>query len=201
MEVEHSRLVGKVSDLETSCSQTSVELTEEKKKRMEETEMLAKKLAEKSRLAEAQRQKTLDAENEITVTKRKNAATLRELTRELQACKKKLDQQHQQPPQFAVGGSPSKYSSRASSDVSLNKSEDQEHGNHLRPATVNNNNGDQSNGLRSPTFSAAVSNESEENVHKYVHNTPSFIIAKISTRGARQSSFGGENRPPPAPNR
>ena len=148
METEHSRLVSKVGDLEAAHSQTSVELSEEKKKRLEETELLAKKLAEKSRFSEAQKQKALDAENEVLVIKRKNAATLRELTRELQTCQKRLDQQQSQ--QLSVtGASSSRYSSRASSDVSLN--------------TMENNNGlnapmsDQSNGFRSPTLSASVS--------------------------------------------
>ena len=157
MEVEHSRLVGKVSELETSLSQTTVELTEEKKKRQEETELLAKKLAEKSRMAETQRQKTLDAENEVLVVKRKNAASLRELTRELQTCQKRLDQHNQLSVSAvaaasAAGGatSPSRYSSRASSDVSLNKSGDDVSNTLVVKLS------DHANGLRSPTLSASV---------------------------------------------
>ena len=33
----------------------------------------------------------IDAENEVLVLKRKHAASLRELTRELQSCKKQID--------------------------------------------------------------------------------------------------------------
>jgi hypothetical protein len=174
LEVEHSRLAGQVGELETGASQTSVELSEERKKRIVETELLAKKLAEKSRVAEVQRQKALDAENEVAVLKRKNAATLRELTRELQSCKKRMDQQQlqQQQRQNSGGmllsqecGSPGRYSSRASSNQSLNRSEDQSSSSQHQPAvallmnslTVINNNGDAFNGSRSPTLDFSVS--------------------------------------------
>jgi phage tail tape-measure protein len=40
---------------------------------------------------EVSNQKMIDAENEVLVLKRKHAASLRELTRELQSCKKQID--------------------------------------------------------------------------------------------------------------
>lgn len=49
LEAEHSKLVARIGELETDCSQTKVELEEERKKRKEETELLVKKLAEKSK--------------------------------------------------------------------------------------------------------------------------------------------------------
>jgi hypothetical protein len=39
---------------------------------------------------EISNQKMIDAENEVLVLKRKHAASLRELTRELQTCKKQV---------------------------------------------------------------------------------------------------------------
>lgn len=61
------RLVNRVSELETNSSQLKVELDEECKRRKSETEMLAKKLAEKVKQVEVMNQKTLDAENEVQV--------------------------------------------------------------------------------------------------------------------------------------
>lgn len=49
LEAEHSKLVSRVGELETNGSQTRIELEEERKKRREETELLVKKLAEKSK--------------------------------------------------------------------------------------------------------------------------------------------------------
>ena len=49
LEAEHSKLVARVGELETNCSQTRIELEEERKKRKEETDLLVKKLAEKSK--------------------------------------------------------------------------------------------------------------------------------------------------------
>ena len=106
LDTEHSRLAGLKAELEANLTQTRLDLEAEVKRRTEETEMLAKKLAEKVRLAENLSQRTTDAENEVTVLKRKNAASLRELTKELQALRK---QQKENPSDL----------SRASSNSSL----------------------------------------------------------------------------------
>ena len=42
-----------------------MELSEERKRREEETALLARKLAEKTRAADAAKQKAIDAENEV----------------------------------------------------------------------------------------------------------------------------------------
>ena len=49
LESEHGRLAAAVAELEAHGGQTGVELEEERKRRKAETEMLAKKLAEKSK--------------------------------------------------------------------------------------------------------------------------------------------------------
>ncbi len=87
LEAEHARLAARATELEARCSESGVELEEERKRRKAETELLARKLAEKSSQADGLAQRTTDAENEVKVLKRKNAAGLRELTRELQQCK------------------------------------------------------------------------------------------------------------------
>ena len=144
LEAEHARLASTTGDLEASLSQTSAELSEEKKRRKNETEILAKKLAEKSKQVEALSTQTLDAENEVQVLKRKNAASLRELTRELQTCQKRLQEVTGPSNQDALSRS-----SRTSSNTSINRSEDQ--GRSPEGAISPNNNHEVgSNGLLAP---------------------------------------------------
>lgn len=144
LEAEHSRLAGQIGELESAGSQTSIELVEEKKKRAAETEILVKKLAEKTKQAEALSQQTLDAENEVQVLKRKNAAQLRELTRELQAAKTRLEQSKATDAMTSSSGdretSPGLLSSsRTSSNASLNNNSEQQQGiSRLVPASSGN---------------------------------------------------------------
>ena len=65
-------------------------------------------------------QQTLDAENEVQVLKRKNVASLRELTRELQSYKRQITEQQQQQQQ-QPSSAPLSFSSRTSSSTSLNR--------------------------------------------------------------------------------
>ena len=58
-------VVFQVGDLESGKSQISVELSEERKRREEETHLLAQKVAEKTHVADMARQKAIDAENEV----------------------------------------------------------------------------------------------------------------------------------------
>ena len=117
MESEHTRLSNQVAELETSNGQLRIELDSECKNRKSETETLAKKLADSLKQLETAKQKVLDADNEVSVLKRKNQASLRELTRELKECQRKLDNQ-----QSNLRLSPVlSHSSRASSNSSLNR--------------------------------------------------------------------------------
>ena len=93
-----------------------IELESETKNRKCETETLAKKLAESMKTVESFRQKVTDANNEVSVLKRKNASSLRELTKELKECQRKLESSH-----HLRVASPLSASSRASSNSSLHK--------------------------------------------------------------------------------
>ena len=91
LESEHTRLSNQVAELETSNGQLRIELDSECKNRKSETETLAKKLADSLKQLETAKQKVLDADNEVSVLKRKNQASLRELTRELKECQRRLE--------------------------------------------------------------------------------------------------------------
>ena len=91
LESEHTRLSNQVAELETSNGQLKIELDSESKNRKSETETLAKKLADSLKQLETAKQKVLDADNEVSVLKRKNQASLRELTRELKECQRRLE--------------------------------------------------------------------------------------------------------------
>ena len=77
----------------------------------------------------------VDAENEVLVLRRKHAASLRELTKELQSCKKQAAENSAK----GSGASPLSQSSRASSNSSLHRAvvanggEDSLNDNHLHP--------------------------------------------------------------------
>jgi len=117
LESEHTRLTNKVSELEAVNSQLKIELESETKNRKSETEVLAKKLADTVKQLESAKQKAIDAINEVSVLKRKNQSSLRELTRELKDCQRKLDN-HQSSLRLSPVLS---HSSRASSNSSLNR--------------------------------------------------------------------------------
>ena len=84
---------------------------------------------------EVSNQKMVDAENEVLVLRRKHAASLRELTKELQSCKKQAAENSAKGP----GASPLSQSSRTSSNSSLHRAvvanggEDSLNDNHLHP--------------------------------------------------------------------
>jgi len=125
LESEHSRLAAAKGDAESELSQASVNLVEERRKRQDETEALARKLAERSTAADALARRVTDAENEVQVLKRKHAAGLRELKRELQATRKALDEKsgHGGHVSAPVASPPASRSSRTSSNTSLNRLE------------------------------------------------------------------------------
>jgi chromosome segregation ATPase len=118
LESEHTRLANNVSELEAANTQLRVQLESEAKHRKSETEALAKKLAETTKLFDSTRQQVIDAENEVSVLKRKNQASLRELMRELKECQRKLDAQ---PATLNLSPTVLSQSSRASSNSSLNR--------------------------------------------------------------------------------
>ena len=118
LEAEHTRLSNKASELEATNAQLKIELDIEVKSRKTETELLAKKLAESSKNLEAAKQKVIDGENEVSVLKRRNQAGIRELTRELKECQRKLENCGGH---FTRSPTALSQSSRTSSNSSLNR--------------------------------------------------------------------------------
>lgn len=79
-----NELTGRVKSLED-------DLMQERKKRREECEILAKHVAEQTQLAQNLAQKLEDSQGENAVLKRKHHASIKEMTRELQQSRKKLE--------------------------------------------------------------------------------------------------------------
>ena len=91
LEEEHSRLVEAKVEAESSLAETREKLDSEVIKRKEETELLARKLAEKVKALEAANMKVIDANNDVEVVRRQNQARVRELSKELHSLKKRLE--------------------------------------------------------------------------------------------------------------
>merc|ERR1719319_676551 len=68
---------------ETALAEKTARVEEEASRRREETELLARKLAERTRSSETDRQAVIDVRAEMEVVKRQNQSRLRELTKEL----------------------------------------------------------------------------------------------------------------------
>ncbi|GAB6024987.1 hypothetical protein CHUAL_010081 [Chamberlinius hualienensis] len=88
---ELTSLRKKVEELSSTCSNLESLLNEEQQQRKLETQLLARKLAEKTKIAELLNIKVEEQNNENQVLKKKNAFTIRELTREVQALRRRLE--------------------------------------------------------------------------------------------------------------
>ncbi|XP_063221299.1 coiled-coil domain-containing protein 186 [Bacillus rossius redtenbacheri] len=91
----------------------AAQLDQERAQRREETQLLARHVAEKTQRADALARQLEDQQGENAVLRRKQAAALKELGRELQQCRKRLEQSE-------AAGSLLGEGSRASSCSSLN---------------------------------------------------------------------------------
>ena len=109
MEEKESQISASLARSEASLLEVTSKLEEEASKRKEETELLARKLAEKTRAGELDRQAVIDIRAEMDVVKRQNQARLKELTKELAATKKKLDNQAET---LSIGPEESSFGSR-----------------------------------------------------------------------------------------
>ena len=109
MEEKESQISASLARSEASMVEVTSKLEEEASKRKEETELLARKLAEKTRAGELDRQAVIDIRAEMDVVKRQNQARLKELTKELAATKKKLDNQAET---LSIGPEESSFGSR-----------------------------------------------------------------------------------------
>ena len=122
LEEEHSRIVEAHAETESRLTAALQQLESESCKRREETELLAKKLAEKVKLLETANQKVIDAKNDVDVVKRQNQARVRELNKELVSVKKRLEAVEEAGEMGECReSSPGQLSSRCSSSSSLSR--------------------------------------------------------------------------------
>lgn len=127
LEEEHSKLVEAKVEAESELADTRVKLDTEVAKRKEETELLARKLAEKVKALETATMKVIDANNDVEVVRRQNQARVRELSKELNSLKKRLEvaeagsrgQREGSPGQLSVSLSRCSSSSSLSRDSEL----------------------------------------------------------------------------------
>ena len=101
-------LIDKVKALEESFA-------EERKARIEECEVLAKRLAEQTQVAQNLARELEDSQGENAVLKRKQQLSMKEMTRELQQCRKKLETFETSVPYNSLS-----VTSRTESNISLN---------------------------------------------------------------------------------
>jgi len=118
LEESYNQVVNNLARTESEMQELLVNLNEEKRQRKEETELLAKKLAEKVRSVTVADQQVIDAKNDLEVFKRQNVLRVKELTKELNASKKKIDSFEKCARESSPGLS---ISSRCSSSSSLHK--------------------------------------------------------------------------------
>lgn len=91
LQMELNRINKLNRNMEEENSSLQVKLEEEKQLRQQETQLLARKLAEKTRSAETLSLKLDEEMNENKVMKRRHLASIRELTREIQQLKRRLE--------------------------------------------------------------------------------------------------------------
>jgi chromosome segregation ATPase len=91
LESEQGPLRDCINQLTSRVKTLEEELMQERKKRREECEILAKHVAEQTQLAQNLAQKLEDSQGENAVLKRKDQTFIKEMTRELQQCRKKLE--------------------------------------------------------------------------------------------------------------
>ncbi|XP_012054311.1 PREDICTED: coiled-coil domain-containing protein 186 [Atta cephalotes] len=91
LESEQGPLRERINELISRVKILEEDLMQERKKRKEECEILAKHVAEQTKLAQNLAQKLEDSQGENTLLKRKHQTSIKELTRELQQCHKKLE--------------------------------------------------------------------------------------------------------------
>ncbi|XP_025155073.1 coiled-coil domain-containing protein 186 isoform X2 [Harpegnathos saltator] len=115
LESEHGPLRDCINELNNKVKVLERDLMEEQKKRKEECEILAKHVAEQTQLAQNIAQKLEDSQGENAVLKRKHQISIKELTRELQQCRRKLEMFEAASPSSSLD-----IASRTGSNTSLN---------------------------------------------------------------------------------
>ncbi|XP_033324802.1 coiled-coil domain-containing protein 186 isoform X1 [Megalopta genalis] len=115
LEEEHEPLHARIRHLMEEVKILEVKLAKEQETRTEESKLLAMHVAEQTQLAQGLNQKLEDSQGENAVLKRKLQLTMKEMTRELQQCRKKLEAYQSSSPCNSLGAA-----SRAGSNISLN---------------------------------------------------------------------------------
>lgn len=118
MELEHTPLRERIKELALKVKNLEESLSSEKAKRIEECEILARHVAEQTQLAENLAKKLEDSQGENAVLKRKQQISLKEMTKELQQCRKRLETYEAASPSNSLGPT-----SRTDSNASLNTGE------------------------------------------------------------------------------
>ena len=118
LEEEHGKIVTNLARAESKLTV----VVEETSKKRKETEMLARKLAERVRSVEVDNQQVIDTCNDLEVVKRQNLVRVKELTKELNLTKRKLDNLERGGGRERSSG----LSSRCSSNNSLHKEVERE---------------------------------------------------------------------------
>lgn len=115
LEQEHGPLYQSVSELTDKVKALEENLAREKKARIEESEVLERCLTEQTQAAKNLAQQLEDSQGENAVLKRKQQLSMKEMTRELQQCRKKLDAFETSIPYNSLS-----VASRTGSNISLN---------------------------------------------------------------------------------
>lgn len=115
IEIEHNSCKRQISHLTSTNTNLEEELKREKSQRQEENQLLARHLAEQSQRADSLAQSLADQQGENQLLKKKNLVSLKELTKELQVCRKRLEQYENSAGSISLG-----QGSRTSSNTSLN---------------------------------------------------------------------------------
>jgi len=90
-ESDHSEIVSDLREAQLKLAHVQRELDDVSLKRKMDTELLARKLAEKTKALEVANQEVIDSQNEIDVIKRQNLVRLKELSKELSSTKRQLE--------------------------------------------------------------------------------------------------------------
>lgn len=115
LEQEHGPLHQSISELIDKVKALEENLAREKKARIEESEVLERCLTEQTQAAKNLAQQLEDSQGENAVLKRKQQLSMKEMTRELQQCRKKLDAFETSIPYNSLS-----VASRTGSNISLN---------------------------------------------------------------------------------
>ncbi|KAF3422608.1 hypothetical protein E2986_04229 [Frieseomelitta varia] len=115
LEQENGPLHQRINELIDKVKALEESLAVERKARIEECEALAKCLAEQTQVAQNLAQELEDSQGENAVLKRKQQLSMKEMTRELQQCRKKLEAFETSVPYNSLS-----VTSRTESNISLN---------------------------------------------------------------------------------